>query len=207
MWEAGVAARLSRWVTDDPPRRPSGLSPATTERTHIELSGYFRSQAQWRWFKAKRYPADQRNEQSARALDALAGYLEDSEEPELGGLLGALEPHLFEGAMLGGERTAREVSRYGYGYEVGASQHLSLLRDLVHLCAWDAYEHLREGADEGVSLAALNDFEIAAARAGVRFPKRYWLYRGVWSAAELEQAVQSYRAEATGPSRGLSHAA
>jgi hypothetical protein len=156
------------------------------------LSAYFRSQANWRWYKAERYPMDKRNEQSARSLDALASYVQESDEPELVQLVSALELQLFDGVMLGGERTAREVSRYGYGYEVGPRQHLGLLRDLVHLCAWDDYEHLRDGADPPpVGLAG---FEVAAARDGLRFPKRYWLYRGVWSLSEQERAVESYRA-------------
>jgi hypothetical protein len=174
---------------------------------HKALSVYFRSQANWRWYKAERYLTDKRNEQSARALEALARYVEEADEPEVAQLVSALEPHLFEGVMLGGERTAREVSRYGYGYEVAASQHLSLLRDLVHLCAWDAYEHLREGAD-GVPVG-LTDFEVEGAREGLRVPKRYWLFRGVWSASEQAEAVESYRAVAVpsdAPSVGLTAA-
>ena len=50
-------------------------------------------------------------------------------------------------AVARGERTAREVSRIGYSDQMAPSQYLNLLPDLVHLCAWDAYEHLREGAD------------------------------------------------------------
>lgn len=162
---------------------------------HTALLAYFRSQASWRWYKAERYPTDRRNEQSARALDALASYIEAADEPEVIQSLSALEAHLFDGVVLGDERTAREVSRYGYGYDVGASQHMSLLRDLVHLCAWDAYEHLRHYGG-GTHPEGLDDLEVDAARDGVGFPKRYWLYRSVWSASQREEAVESYRASA-----------
>jgi hypothetical protein len=55
-----------------------------------------------------------------------------------------------------------------------------------------AVRALRDGA--AAAPTGLADFEVRAARDGLRVPNRYWLYRGVWSASKREEAVESYRA-------------
>ena len=92
----------------------------------MSLSDYFRSQADWRRQKAEEYPEDERNAQSAAALESLAEYVEPDEhgEYEAGPVIDRLLPHLADhGMSLGGEETARAVSRYGFGYPVSTRQH------------------------------------------------------------------------------------
>jgi hypothetical protein len=154
-----------------------------------DLSEYFRSQAGWRRVKAEEYPEDERNPQSAAALDSLAEYVED--EAEAGSVLTRLEPHLFEGPTLGGEKTNREVARYGFGYEVRRAHHEEFLEELTVTCIQDAYEFVREHADDPTE--TLFEFEIDAAREGVYLPEYYWRRRSHSVEYELEEAVGSYR--------------
>ncbi|MEK6271479.1 MAG: hypothetical protein AABM42_02375 [Actinomycetota bacterium] len=152
------------------------------------LSDYFRSQADWRRQKAEEYQEDKRNEQSARALEDLAEYVE---HPDAEGEAEALEQHLFE-FSLGGEDTARSVVRYGYGYPVSVSSHIEFLEELVTLCLADAYESAREHEDDPTG--TLLDFELDAARADVNLPPYYWQGRKGSLERELEEAVSEYRA-------------
>jgi len=155
-----------------------------------QLSDYFRSQAEWREAKADEYPDDERNAQSASALRSLAEFVQRDEDGWH--YVDALEPHLFEQFSLGGEQTAREVSRYGFGYRVTNSQHEEFLEELAALCVSDAYETVRDKADDDDWTGSLLPFELDAARAGVALPLRYFQRRGGSTEAELEEAVTSY---------------
>jgi len=159
-----------------------------------DLSSYFRAQADWRRAKADEYPDDERNAQSAEALESLAGYVE-SEEGELAAArqLAAIQPHLFEGFTLGGEETQRAVVRYGYGYRaVSPTQHDEFLEDLAVTCLDDAYRFAGDHDDDPTE--TLYEFEIEAAQAGVMLPRRYFDRRSHSTEVELEEAVASYRA-------------
>lgn len=159
------------------------------------LSDYFRAQADWRRQKAEQYPEDERNAQSAAALDSLAEFVEPDEsgEWEAGrAVLEALEPHLSESVQLGGDEARRAVARYGYGY--GATsivQHNEFLDELVTLCMVDAYEHAGEHDGDDWT-ETLYDFEIEAAVSDVHLPRRYFERRKGWTEAEGRQAVEEY---------------
>jgi hypothetical protein len=153
------------------------------------LADFFAAQAEWRRQEGQQHPGDERNLQSARALDALASYVS---EPQVEGfrLLAELELYLF-GGRLGGARTQREVARYGHGYEVGPSQHGELLEELPELCIQDAYEFALEHDGEDPT-QQLFDFEVEAARDGVTLSRDYWRLRG---SDEDEDAIEAYREE------------
>jgi hypothetical protein len=153
------------------------------------LADYFATQAEWRRQEGEQHPDDERNLQSARALDALASYVS---EPQAEGfrLLAELELYCSEG-QLGGGGTQREVARYGHGYEVGPRQHAELLEELLELCIQDAYEFaLKHGGEDPTQ--QLFDFELEAARDGVTLSRRYWRLRG---SDEDEDAIGAYREE------------
>ena len=153
------------------------------------LAHYFAAQAEWRRQQGEQHPDDERNLQSARALDALASYVS---EPQVEGfrLLAELELFLSKG-QLGGGGTQREVARYGHGYEVGPRQHAELLEELLELCIQDAYEFALQHDGEDPT-AQLFDFEVEAARDGVALSRRYWRTRG---SDEDEAAIEAYREE------------
>ena len=162
----------------------------------MSLSGYFRSQADWRRQKADEYPEDERNAQSADALESLAAFIEPNEhgDYEAGAMIDRLNAHLFgPGMPLGGEQTQREVSRYGFGYRVTSAQHIEFLDELATLCLVDAYEFAREHGDDPTG--TLFDFELAAAGDDVMLPRRYFERRARSAEHELEEAVASYRSE------------
>jgi hypothetical protein len=155
-----------------------------------DLTEYFRNQAAWRRTKAEEYPEDARNEQSARALESLADYVDSGEAKK--GAVAALEAHIPDtGAAVGGEEAQREVARYGFGYEVGPQHHEGFLDELWLACMRDAYEfageHGLDWTDE------LHPFEVDAAKDGVSLPTRYWERRPNWTPGEQEEAVLSYR--------------
>ncbi len=158
----------------------------------MSLSDYFRSQAEWRRQKAEEYPEDERNAQSADALDSLADYVAPDEhgQYEAGSVLTVLEPHLFEGVSLGGEETGRVVSRYGFGYVVTTQHHAKLLEELATLCMIDAYEFSCEHGDDPTE--TLLDFELAAATDGVHLPSAYFERRRGSTEDELAHAVAGY---------------
>jgi len=154
------------------------------------VAEYLRGQADWRRDVAERYPDDLRNLQSARALDSLAEYAEDEDE-EVQHLVDALDPFVMEGG-LGGQETARAVSRYGYGYPVSTAQHEEMLEEMAVLCLVDSYESAmeHEGDDPtGVLLPA----ETEAARDRVYLPRRYFERRDGSQEHELEEVIASYR--------------
>lgn len=163
------------------------------------LAGYFRAQAEWRDAKAEQYPEDERNAQSAAALRSLADYVEpiDSREAESPtgerylSFVPELEAHLFEGMTLGGERTRREVARYGFGHPVTGS-HEQFLWDLLLLCIEDAYDHAAEHGDDPTG--ALHPFEVEAARDGIYMQPGYWRHRDRSTVAERETRVREAHA-------------
>lgn len=153
------------------------------------LADYFAAQAERQRQQAEQHPDDERNLQSARALDALADYVS---EPQAEGfrLFAELELYCSKG-QLGGAETQREVARYGHGYEVGAREHAELLEELLELCIQDAYEFALQHEGEDPT-AQLFDFEVEAARDGVTLSRRYWRLRG---SDEDEDAIEAYREE------------
>lgn len=162
------------------------------------LSTYFRSQADWRRGKAEEYPDDPRNLQSAEALDSLAAYVEH-EDAAL--LAAALEPHLDDDG-LGGDQTAREVARYGFGFGTSTRQHFEFLEELCALCAEDAYTAVFDGGDGAAETDAaetLHPFELEAAAADVDLPRRYFELRRRTPTHELEEIVAEFRAGADVP--------
>ena len=157
----------------------------------MSLSDYFRSQADWRRQKAEQYPEDERNAQSAEALESLADYVEGDEPSSQ--LIAGLGEHLLEGVTLGGEETQREVARYGFGHRVTALHHAEFLDELTTLCLVDAYEFAREHGDDPTG--TLFGFEVDAAREDVMLPRRYFELRTRTHEHQLETAVASYRGE------------
>lgn len=155
------------------------------------LSDYFRTQAEWRGGRAAAYPEDERNAQSAAALDSLAEYVESDE----GVFASSLAPHLFESFMLGGEETQRVVSRYGFGYQVSTLHHIEFLGELAVTCLEDAYEYARQHDCDPTG--TLHGFEVQAACDDVFLPRSYFERRSGSTEAELEEAVAAYRVEAT----------
>jgi len=151
------------------------------------LAEYFRGQAAWRHLKAEEYREDDRNRQSAEALESLAEYVihEDAEH-----LVRPLEPFLDEHFTLAGEQAAREVSRYGFGYRVGDGQHEAFLEELWTVCMADAYDYATEHGEDtyGVLIPA----EVEAARNDVFIPDRHWERRRNWSESEIEEAIAEY---------------
>ena len=164
-----------------------------------DLANYFRAQAEWRDAKAEEYPEDKRNAKSAVALRALAEYVEPIEHETAESPSGEhylsfvlpVEAHLFEGMILGGERTRREVSRYGYGHPVTGSPE-QFLGDLLLLCIKDAYEHAAEHGDDPTG--ALHPFEVDAAKDGIFMEPSYWRHRDRSAIAEREKRVHEARA-------------
>jgi len=153
------------------------------------LSGYLRSKAGWRRRQEKEFPNDNRNEDSADALDSLADYVEGLEAADPA--LARLAPHRFDEDTLGGERTWRAVARYGYGNIVIADHHPAFLDELAVLCELDAYAYaLEHGEDRTHTLEA---FELEAARDGVPLPRRYFEIRLHSSQPDPEKAVERHR--------------
>jgi hypothetical protein len=161
-----------------------------------ELSDYFRHQAAWRREKAEEYPEDERNAQSARALESLADYIPRDEGCVVNDVLENLNRHLFEGSTLGGEQAAREASRYGYGYNVSPLRHVEFLEDLLVACWEDAYDFAGEHGEDWTE--SLFPCEVEAAKDGVYLPRRYWERRSHSAEHELEAAVAEYRADGEG---------
>jgi hypothetical protein len=156
----------------------------------MSLGEYFRSQAGWREGKAQEYPDDQRNFQSAAALKSLADYVDSNPHA-----IESLEPFLGEGGFsLGGEETARAVSRYGFGYRaLSDTQHEEFLDDLLVACFTDAYGRAGEHGEDWTG--ELYPFEIDAARDDVFLPGQYFKLRaqGRQTEQELEAAIEEYR--------------
>ena len=152
------------------------------------IAEYFRAQSEWRRLKAAEYPDDGRNAQSAAALESLADYVDGEERDDR--LIAALQPFASE-LTLGGEETARRVSRYGFGYNATSpAQHEEFLEELRALCLYDAYEFARQS---GVDFSGeLHPGELDAARRDVSLPLRYFERRAGSTEGELEEAIASY---------------
>lgn len=153
------------------------------------LSDYLRSKSEWRRRQKKDYPMDNRNERSADALASLADYVEGPEVSQTA--VDRLKPHLFEDDTLGGDRTLRAVSRYGYGTIITTDHHVAFLDELGVLSELDAYNHAVErGEDPTHTLVA---FELEAAKEGVVLPLRYFELRLHSTQEELKKAVDRHR--------------
>jgi len=156
------------------------------------VAEYLRGQARWRENVAERYPDDPRNLQSARALDSLAEYAEDEDaDADAVHLVDALAPFVWE-SRVGGEETARAVSRYGYGYPVSTAQHEEMLEEMAVLCLVDAYEDAMEAKGDDPTDVLL-PAETEAARDRVYLPRRYFERRSGSQEHELEEVIASYR--------------
>lgn len=153
------------------------------------LSDYLRSKAEWRRRQEKEFPNDKRNERSAAALDALADYVDSPAASQEA--LARLEPHQFDAETLGGDRTWRAVSRYGYGTIITTDHHAAFLDELAVVAQYDAYEHATEHGDDRTG--TLLPFEFEAAKDGVTLPRRYFEIRLEATEEELEQAVDRHR--------------
>lgn len=160
------------------------------------LSDYLRSKAEWRRRQEKDYPNDERNERSARAIESLADYVDGPDVSQAA--VERLGPHLFDAETLGGERTERAVSKYGWGTHITTDHHAAFLDELAVLCGFDAYERaMKHGEDPSHTLAA---FELEAAKDGVTLPRRYFEIRKYSSEDELKEAVAGHRATPLKPS-------
>jgi hypothetical protein len=151
------------------------------------LTDYLRSQAAWRDGEAEQHPDDERHAQSAAALRSLAEFVESGDAEEV---VSALEPHL-SGSLLGGQRTSRAVTRYGYGHQVSLSQHEKLLGELAQLCLQDAYERTGERGEDDTG--TLRSFEVEAARDGIRLGPGYFRLRSRALERELVRWVRESR--------------
>ncbi len=175
----------------------------------MSLSDYIRAQADWRRQKAEEYPEDERNAQSATALDALADYVDEG-APDCGPWTLSLLEEQVEVSSAGtgvpmlGEQASRVISRYGFGYRaVSPWQHAEFLDDLVSIALLDAYEVAAAGApdddrsDEHLAELAeqhgLNPWEVEAALDGVHLDHAYFARRANWTEDEQEAAIASYR--------------
>lgn len=151
------------------------------------LADYFREQANWRDHKAAEYPDDNRNEQSARALNSLADYVErgDVEDAD------ALTTFVYEGLSLGGEEASRVVSRYGFGYNATtASQHDEFLRELWGVCLSDAYDLASMNGEDPSGILA--PAELDAAQREVTLPSLYFTRRRGMTEQEIEEEIAAY---------------
>jgi hypothetical protein len=172
---------MLRWLGDS--NRLSGRVTVST----TTLTEYLRAQAAWRAREAEQHPSDGRHLQSAAALRSLADFVESGDAEEV---VSALEPHLT-GAELGGQRTSRAVTRYGYGYEVSLPEHEKLLGELVQLCLQDAYERTGERGEDDTG--TLRSFEVQAARDGIPLGPGYFRLRSRALERELVRWVRESR--------------
>ena len=161
------------------------------------LSDYLRSKAEWRRRQEKEFPNDERNERSAAALDSLADYVEGPDVSKAA--VERLGPHQFDEETLGGERTARAVSKYGWGTHITTSHHAAFLDELAVLCDFDAYEHAAEHGED--PSGTLTTFELEAAKDSVVLPRRYFEIRQHADEDELKKAVAGHRANPLKKSR------
>ena len=154
------------------------------------LSDYLRSKAEWRRRQEKDYPMDHRNERSAMALESLADYVDGPDVSR--SAVERLGPHFADAETLGGERTERAVSKYGWGTHITTDHHAAFLDELAVLCECDAYEHALANGDDPTGTFA--DFELEAAKDGVKLPRRYFEIRQFAEQDELKQALDGHRA-------------
>lgn len=173
------------------------------------LSDYLRAQANWRELKAKEYPEDERNAQSAAALNSLADYVNDDPEERDSWRLPILEEQMEVCATFGdvaqpGQNVSRFLSRYGFHYPAHTRwQHAECLAGLVPLALLDAYELACAGTPDGdrgdehlAELAdryGLNPWEVEAALGGVTLGQDYFHRRSDWTEQEQRDAIDSER--------------
>lgn len=161
------------------------------------LSGYIEFQHEQREAIAGEWPEDSRYRKGAEALASLAEYIKQVETEGPGGddwgLLERIRPHLFDELMLGGERAAREASRYGFHHVVNEATHAEFLGDLWIACMEDAYDEAKEfsgSVDESNSTGELFPCEVHAAWHGVKLPRDYWERRPRTFESELEAQLE-----------------
>ena len=165
------------------------------------LAEYFGLQAGWREAKARQYPGDERNPQSARALLSLADYVQQPLDRELGDMRPAATTLLEEQVIrhgpaditLGGERTKRVVARYGYeAPALTVGQHRAFLEELPAHVLEDAYEDATANRGEDPT-GLLGEHEVGAARDGIELGSLYWRRRLTESPAWCEEWVAQSR--------------
>jgi hypothetical protein len=153
------------------------------------LSDYLRSKAAWRREQKKEFPNDTRNEKSAAALEGLADYVDSGEASETA--LERLKPHQHDAETLGGERTWRIVSRYGYLNIIVEDHHRAFLDELGAVTQLDAYNHAVEHDGEDPT-GTLTESELQAAKDGVTLPRRYFELRLQMDDEEREEALRGH---------------
>lgn len=96
------------------------------------LTDHFASQAQWRWGKAEAHPEDERNEQSAAALLALAEFVTGLPEDDarLKRVANLQRSYGLDVVVLG-EEAKRLVEGYGFGREEDLDIFLSQLVEVI----------------------------------------------------------------------------
>jgi hypothetical protein len=158
------------------------------------LSEYVRELALWREEKAEEYPDDERNTQSAEALNSLAQYVE-SEEVELMDPNVRFLNNLDAGGHIGiGESLHRLMSRYGFGYAArSVVQHEAFLDELAVAALKDLFEDAGEQHQDWSGV--LTDAEVEAVERGVRLPQQHWERRRQMTEAEIEEAVVNFALE------------
>jgi hypothetical protein len=149
------------------------------------LSDYLRSKAAWRRSQEKEFPNDARNEKSAAALESLADYVDSDESSDAA--IERLAPHQHDPETLGGERTWRLVSRYGYLNIIIEDHHRAFLDELGAVTQLDAYNHAVEHGEDPTG--TLTESELQAAKDGVTLPRRYFELRLELSEEEREEEL------------------
>ena len=157
------------------------------------LSNYVREQAGWREEKAEDHPDDQRNVQSAKALNSLADYLEHEDASVNQNVNFLCELDAGTGSFTPGEQGRYLVGRYGFGYAAtSVAQHEALLDELSIAAMKDIYE---EAADSGTDWSEqLFPCELEAAKRRVHLPDRYWDMRRHITEREIDEAIAGYSA-------------
>lgn len=158
----------------------------------MSLAEIIRNQAGWRYGKAEEYPEDARNLRSAKALDALADYVDTGEEAQT---VSALDAHICEGLSIGGENVSRYLSRYGFDTveRDNPLAHIESLQELWIYCMEDAYEFAREQKEDWTG--SLWPCEVQAAIDRITLPMDYWEHRIGRFESECEAYIEQLRIE------------
>jgi hypothetical protein len=149
------------------------------------LSDYLRSKAAWRRSQEKEFPNDARNDKSAAALESLADYVDSPEASKTA--IERLRPHQHDAETLGGPKTWRLVSRYGYLNIIVKDHHRAFLDELGAVTQLDAYDHAVEHGEDPTG--TLTEAELQAAKDGVTLPRRYFELRLEISEEEREEEL------------------
>ena len=101
---------------------------ATPSPFRKQLAEHLRDQARWREEKTAEHADDERNSQSATALNRLADYVENAPEghPALVAL-DAMQSEYELDVFAPGEEGGRMISRYGFDFEPEADEFLDQL--------------------------------------------------------------------------------